>query len=85
MCGNVQNTLILCETNNGKLIGGFSPLSHQFTGKGRKDFLGNEPVADQSKSSFVFSLTNNDKFELIKSSFAVYRYKSKSFIQFGEG
>jgi len=83
ICGDASNTMILCETSKGKIIGAYSPLSQKFSGKGRKDFLGNEPVADQSKSSFVFSLTNNEKFELIKSSFAVYRYKTRSFIQFG--
>ena len=42
----------------GKIIGGFSPLSHEYTNKGRKDFLENEPVADHSKSSFIFSVSN---------------------------
>ncbi len=57
----MSNQLILCETSSGKLIGGYSPISHEFTGKGRKDFLGNEPVPDQTKTSFVFSLTKADK------------------------
>ena len=77
--------LIVCETVNGKIIGGYSPLSHKFTNKGRKDFLENKPVVDSSKSSFVFSVSENEKFQLVKPSFAVYRYKSKNFIQFGEG
>lgn len=42
-------------------------------------------MADSSKSSFIFSLDNDEKFELIKSSYAVYRYKTGSLIQFGEG
>lgn len=51
--------MIIARTGDNKIIGGYSPLSHEFTGKGRKDFLGNEPVADGSKSSFIFSLSNN--------------------------
>lgn len=66
ICGSETNTLIICQTNKDKIIGAFTPLSHEFTGKHKKDFLGNETVSDSKKASFIFSLTNNDIFELIK-------------------
>lgn len=28
ICGQVPNTLILCESNRGKIVGGYTPLCH---------------------------------------------------------
>jgi hypothetical protein len=42
-----------------------------------------EIVTDQTKTSFIFSLTNNDKFILEEKSKAVFRLKDKSLVKFG--
>ncbi len=56
-CDNIPHTLTLCETVNGKVIGGYTPLVWN---KSR------QKLKDESGSSFIFSLSNNHKFVLDK-------------------
>jgi hypothetical protein len=56
-CDGIANTLTVIETEFNKKIGGFTPCawdSPQYS----------EYEADNLKESFIFSLTNNDKFTL---------------------
>jgi hypothetical protein len=48
--------LTLCQTVYGKIFGGYTPLVWDKTQSGY--------VKDETTKSFVFSLTNNDKFIL---------------------
>ena len=56
-CQDVTNTLVVCKTEYGKVIGGYTPLCWRRTG--RQEYYG-----EHNKEIFVFSLTNNDKFFL---------------------
>ena len=51
MCDNVPNTLVLVETEFGKVIGGFSTSPWKSKKK--------QWVADKDKISFIFSLSLN--------------------------
>jgi hypothetical protein len=62
-CDHIPNTLTVCETEFGKKIGGFTPLVWCSNGKYRRD---------ESGQSFVFSLSNKDKFPLHQSVNAIY-------------
>lgn len=56
-CSNIPDTLTLIRTEGNKIIGGFTPLCWKIGKKG-------DNLADFSKSSFIFSLSNGDKFVL---------------------
>jgi hypothetical protein len=68
--------VIVCRTNKDKIIGAYTPL-----------VLDEEPydreIEDASGESFIFSLTDKQKFTLKKKSNAIYRYKNKIAINFG--
>jgi hypothetical protein len=55
----------VCLTQFGKKIGGFTPLSWKISS------INEEWKTDQSKESFLFSLTHNDKFTLMDPSRAI--------------
>ena len=65
LCDNIPHTLTFCETEYGKVIGGYTPLVWNKS---------NKQVKDESGNSFIFSLTNNHKFKLDKSKTAIYQY-----------
>ncbi len=58
-CDGIPNTLTVVRTEFDKKIGGFTPLKWSNPQKA-------EYAADNSKESFIFSLSNNDKFSLQK-------------------
>jgi hypothetical protein len=51
VCGKVSNTLIILKTEKDKIIGAYSPLIHDENNSSGQ-------VADTSKTSFLFSLTD---------------------------
>ena len=53
----MTHTIILIETTKNKIIGGYTPMSFNPV-----DNTNNLFAVDNTKSSFIFSLTNNDKF-----------------------
>ncbi len=75
LCGSAINTMILCETDKGKIIGGYTPNCH-YSGA-------NQWVPDYSNSSFLFSISNNDKIKLAHNSYAICQNTYKNSIQFG--
>ena len=56
-CGYETNLMIVCQTSYGKVIGGFTPLVF-------KSQDGDSYVPDPSQQTFIFSLTNTDKFTM---------------------
>jgi hypothetical protein len=76
-CDGVPNTLIVILTEFGRKIGGFTPL------KWAKDAQLTR-YSDNSKESFIFSLTHNDKFALMYPGYAIYNYNGFGPI-FGDG
>ena len=62
-----------------KILGGFTPL--HFDSGTQDDCY----VQDSSSSSFVFSLTTNQKFVLKNKQQAIFRQTNKSCINFGGG
>ena len=54
VCDNLSNTLVLVETEFGKVIGGFSALAWKSNKK--------QWVADKEKVSFLFSLSLNERY-----------------------
>jgi hypothetical protein len=70
-CDNIANTLIICETEFGKKIGGYTPIPWKI---GSGDY-----VRDESGESFVFSLSNKDKFIQQDPDKGVKHYNSNSF------
>jgi hypothetical protein len=61
----VANTLTIVWTEFDRKIGGFTPLKWSSQGTGAW-------IADNSKESFIFSLTHNDKFTLQIPGDAIY-------------
>lgn len=57
-CLSIPNTLVIARTNFGKIIGGFNPLVWSIP---LKDF---KYVLDESGKTFIFSCSNNEKYEL---------------------
>jgi hypothetical protein len=57
-CTLISNTIVLVHTSYDKKIGGFTPVAWQ-VGEAEQNF------EDASGKSFIFSLTNEDKFHLI--------------------
>ncbi len=70
-------------TDKDKIIGGFSPLAHMYTGKGYEKEENGEYEHDASREGFIFSLTNGDKFSLKNEFRAIFRVKDASCICFG--
>jgi hypothetical protein len=76
-CDGISNTLTVILTEFDKKIGGFTPLkwsSHQ----------NGQYLKDDSKGSFIFSLTHNDKFTLMEPGKAIKNDKDWGPI-FGSG
>lgn len=78
ICGSLMSTIIICRTNGDKIVGAYTPLSFNPT----KPKSG-EYISDESTSSFIFSITNNDILKLVNKSGAIYRYAAKDRIRFG--
>jgi hypothetical protein len=76
-CEGIKNTLVICETQNGKIIGGFTPVPW-------KKYYSDTYIKDESGQSFVFSLSNNDKFTLQNTNYAL-RYYQDYGPMFGNG
>ncbi len=74
-CDHIPNTLTLCLTEFYTKIGGFTPLVWSSNGSYQTDFTG---------ESFIFSLTNKDKFRLSQSKHAIFD-NSKYGPAFGDG
>jgi hypothetical protein len=64
-CDGVGDTLTVAWTEFDKKIGGYTPLKWSSQ---------NGCVTDNSKESFIFSLTHNDKFTLEKPENAIQNY-----------
>ncbi len=64
-CDGVSNTLTLITTQFNNKIGGFTPLKWKSTTSGSY-------CTDNSKESFIFSLTHNDKFTLTLPEYAIF-------------
>ena len=81
-CDNIPFTLILCETQHGKVIGGFTsfkwykPASNQYV-----------PAEINSPEHFMFSLTNNHKFTITQNpQNCIYLYSNDDYgPRFGGG
>jgi hypothetical protein len=58
-CDNNGSTLILIKTSNGEILGGFTPLNWEATTEVVKKY-------DELGLTFLFSLTLNKKFDMIK-------------------
>ena len=58
-CDNKGPTLILIKTLNDEIIGGFTPLNWESPNEREKKY-------DKSGSTFLFSLSLNKKFDMIK-------------------
>ncbi|CAM6005313.1 unnamed protein product [Sphagnum balticum] len=72
-CNGLVNCLALVKTNNGKLVGGFSPVPlvhHDQEELGEQDHY----EADKTKKSFIFNITNLKSYSLKDSEKAV-RYQ----------
>jgi hypothetical protein len=68
-CDGISDTLTVIWTEFGKKIGGFTPLKWRSSQHVAK-------VADDSKESFIFSLTRNDKFTLTQPEQAIYNHQN---------
>ncbi len=66
-CDGISNTLTVVRTEFDKKIGGFTPLKWSSP---------DGHTADNSKESFIFSLSNNDKFTLQKPEYAICNSKN---------
>lgn len=67
MCCDIPSVLILIKTEHNKKIGGYIPMKWEL-----QNINQNVSVADNSRKSFLFSLTNNDKVELTASDNAIH-------------
>lgn len=79
ICDNIPHTLTICETEFGKIVGGYTPIPWQTL----EDW---EEAKDETLCSFIFSLTNNDRFNLHQSSRAIIHRNDFNYgPQFGGG
>lgn len=62
----MRSLMIVCQTNMDKIIGGYTPLEIGSDG-------GDYYVSDPSQESFIFSLSNGDKFTMKTTNNAIYR------------
>jgi hypothetical protein len=76
VCGKIPNTVIMVKTEYDKVIGAYTPLVHDQDNN-------NNDVSDDSKQSFIFSLTDKEIFFVKDSSRTIYRSKARNEIQFG--
>ncbi len=76
VCGKLANNLIMCLTNMDKIIGAYTPLIHD-------EAPYDKWIEDVSGESFIFSLTDKQKFTLKNKANALYRHSDKSGINFG--
>lgn len=60
LCHGKGNTLVLIKTATNKIIGGFTPVPWDMNAQGVQ-------LGDPSSKSFIFSVTEKDKFELLES------------------
>ncbi len=77
-CSNVPNTLILIRTEFDKIVGGFTPLCW------RQYPSNNIQLEDPECQSFIFSLTEKDKFVHLNSEYATYYLHSSPGPRFGK-
>lgn len=68
VCSDIPHTLVLIHTEFGKVIGGYNDLTW-------KKPTNEEYVADKSKKCFIFSVTNDEKYPLIREGDAI-KYQS---------
>ena len=61
-CGDLTNTIIIAKTKKGKIIGGFTPLSFYPPNNKWTYWNDYEDIKDESNSSFLFSLSEKEKF-----------------------
>ena len=76
-CDGIADTLTVISTEFNKKIGGFTPLKWKIT-------QNVEWPTDNSRESFIFSLTHNDKFTLQQPEYAICNYPDRGPI-FGYG
>lgn len=76
-CDNIPDTLTIIQTEFGKIIGGYTPLIWYSPEK-------QERLGDNSKESFLFSLTLKEKYPIVQSEYAIY-CNSNSGPNFGKG
>ena len=57
VCGKLADTVIVCKTNMDKIIGAYTPLVFD-------EVPYDKQIEDPSGESFIFSLTDNQKFTL---------------------
>lgn len=68
-CMNKPNTLVVVLTQYNKLVGGFTPLMWQ------KSADSHEYVRDESRKTFLYSITNGKKYKLVKPNYAICNAK----------
>lgn len=73
----MTETAIVCKTNKDKIIGGYSPLA--FNPASNKI----EYAPDESGDSMIFSLSENDKFELKDKTKAIRHMPDKGHLRIG--
>lgn len=64
-CLNIPNTMVVILTEYNKLVGGFVPMAW------KRPVESHQYVRDESRKTFVFSVTNGKKCKLIKPNYAV--------------
>lgn len=79
-CNGVPNCVALVKTSNNKLVGGFTPLPlvHHDSDQLEEELCGN----DQTKTSFIFSLSSLKSFSLRDCSKAIIYRKGSCGPQF---
>ncbi len=80
-CGDLTNTIIIAKTKKGKIIGGFTPLILNPSANWSSPYE-YQYIKDESNSSFIFSLSEKQKFQLKKDKEAIVRWKDKNYIVF---
>ncbi len=62
MCDGKEHTVIIAKTQFGKIIGGYTPLAWRNSGS---------YINDTAKKTFLFSLTNKEKYEMVHPQYAI--------------
>ena len=63
-CDGKANTVVIAKTSKDKIIGGYTPVSWESDNYGKFK-------TDMSQRSFIFSVSNEEKFTLQKKEFAI--------------
>lgn len=63
-CDDIPNTLILIKTEFEKIIGAYTPISWESISDKTNNIGKGKRANEETNSSFLFSLTNRDKFVL---------------------